>query len=93
MKQFWIIVELLATGFENFIILESLGKIFEHKFSEVKKWTFSGICFFAVTGYVTFLNQIAVFEGWLNFITIAFFIIYDFICLKGSLIKKAVMHA
>lgn len=91
MKQFWIIVELLATGFENFIILESLGKIFEHKFSGVKKWTFFGICFFATTGYVTFLNQIAVFEGWLNFITIAFFIIYDFICLKGSFIKKAVM--
>jgi len=91
MRQFWIIVELLATGFENFIILESLGKIFEHKFSGVKKWTFFGICFLAATGYVTFLNQIAVFEGWLSFVTIAIFIIYDFICLKGSIIKKAVM--
>ena len=91
MRQFWIIVELLATGFENFIILESLGKIFEHKFSGVKKWTFFGICFLAATGYVIFLNQIAVFEGWLSFVTIAIFIIYGFICLKGSIIKKAVM--
>lgn len=81
----------MATGFENFIVLETLGKIFEHKFSGARKWSFFGICFLTVTGYVTFLNQIEVFEGWLSFITIALFIIYDFICLKGGFVKKAVM--
>ena len=51
------------------------------------------ICFIASTGYVTFLNRIAVFEGWLSFITIIIFVIYSFICLKGGIIKKAVMPA
>ncbi len=88
MKWFWIIVELLATIFENIIILETLGKVFEYKFSGLKKWLCLGIFFLLITGYITFLNNIMVFEGWLSLITIAFFIIYDFIFLKGNYIKK-----
>lgn len=93
MNWFWKIIELLATGFENFIIIESLGKIFEYKYSGYKKILSFLMCFIASTGYVTFLNRITVFEGWLSFITIIIFVIYGFICLKGGIIKKAVMPA
>lgn len=93
MHWFWKVIELLATSFENFIIIESLGKIFEYKYSGLKKSMSFFICFIASTGYVTFLNRIAVFEGWLSFITIIIFVIYSFICLNGGIIKKAVMPA
>lgn len=88
MKCFCIIFEVLATSFENFIVLECCGKLFGYKYAGTKK-IFCFLLFLVITTcYVTFLNYIVTFEGWLNIITVLFFIIYCLLCLNGSAFKK-----
>jgi hypothetical protein len=85
------LIEPAATIFENFIILELMGKVFGYKFAGVKKQ----LCFYLTlaisTAYVTFLNAFMLFEGWFVLVTIGIFIAYGVLCLNGKAFKKALM--
>lgn len=77
MAILWFIIEVLSTAFENYVVLETLEKMFGHKYAGSKKY----ICFYCTlaisTGYVTFINQYINFEGWLALITILIFVVYS----------------
>lgn len=91
MTAFHFFIEILSTAFENLVVLECCGKCLSYKFSGAKK-VFGLLLFWTITTcHVTFLNQIVVFEGWLSFITVLFFIIYGLLYLKGSIIQKCLI--
>ena len=90
MKWFWIIIELAATVFENYIVINAMEKIFDRKYTGHIGLIGSLSCLVVSTGFVTFLNQFTAFEGWLSFITISIFIIYGIAFLKGNSIKKII---
>ena len=91
MEFFWIIVEVLSTAFENYVVLETLEKMFGHKYSGPKKY----ICLYSAlvlsTGYVTLINQYNYFEGWLALITILFFVTYSALFIESKKIIKLLL--
>ena len=56
MKWFWIVIELMATVFENFVVINSMNKIFDSKYSDNKKRIGEGLCLITSTAFVSFLN-------------------------------------
>lgn len=91
MKLFRNIIELSATIFENFIILDFLIKLFGYKFTGIKNSIYFYIVLIISTVYVTVLNTFMLFEGWYVLITIGVFIFYGLICLNGKAFKKILM--
>lgn len=91
MEYFWMIIEVLATVIENFIVLECYSKLFNCKYVGLKKNAYFLLFLIFTTSYVTLLNQIVIFDGWLSLITIFLFITYGLLCLKGSLFKKIII--
>ena len=75
MEIIWIIIEISATFFENYIVLDTIDKMFGYKYSERKKLFI--ITLLVSTVYVTVINQFFSFEGWLAIITIIIFTIYS----------------
>lgn len=89
MQIFWFIIELAATAFENYVILNSLKACFKlrRKYASISflvSWALT-------TGYVTIINQILIFEGFLSTITIGLFILYALLFLDGKPLMKAIM--
>lgn len=76
MKMIWNIIEILATLFENYIVLDMIIKMFGHKYSGIKKIISVLITLIVSTIYVTIINQYYSFEGWLALITIMIFTVY-----------------
>lgn len=76
MKMIWNIIEILATLFENYIVLDMIIKMFGHKYSGIKKSISVLITLLVSTIYVTIINQYYSFEGWLALITIMIFTVY-----------------
>lgn len=76
MKMIWNIIEILATLFENYIVLDMIIKMFGHKYSGIKKIISVLITLIVSTIYVTIINQHYSFEGWLALITIMIFTVY-----------------
>lgn len=88
MKIIWNIIEVLATFFENFIILDMIGRMFGYKYSGEKKVLYFWLTLIFSTIYVTVINQYYSFEGWLALITIIIFIVYSSFCAqKNTYIK------
>ncbi|MCD7840624.1 MAG: GHKL domain-containing protein [Erysipelotrichaceae bacterium] len=91
MTIFWTTIEVLSTAFENYLVLETLGKMFVHKYSDVKKY----FCFYFVlalsTGYVTLINYYNYFEGWLALVTILIFEIYSACFIRDKTYLKFVI--
>lgn len=89
MQIFWFIIELAATAFENYVLLSSLRTCFplRGKYVSVSFWT----AWVLITGYVTMVNQILVFEGFLSSVTIAMFVLYALLFLDGKPLMKVIM--
>lgn len=91
MTDFDYFIEISSTAFENIVVLECCGKLLNCKYSRGIS-IFGFLLFSAITTiYVTFLNQILVFEGWLSFITVLFFIVYGLLFLKGNIMQKCLI--
>lgn len=91
MDILWNIIELLATTFENLVVIFFLKNTLGSKFYGVKDKIITIAVIFFLTIEVSVLNTIYVFESWLVFITIAIVYLYVVISLKGSLIYKTVL--
>lgn len=76
MDTFWDITELLATIFENVIILHSLGRMFGYRYSGGRRYVFFGLALLLSIVYVSVLNSFYDFEGWLSLLTIVIFVAY-----------------
>lgn len=88
MKIIWNIIEIAATLFENYIVLDMIGKMFGYKYTGLKKAVSFLLTLTISTIYVTIINQYYSFEGWLALITIIIFIVYAVLCTqKGTYIK------
>lgn len=88
MKIIWNIIEIVATLFENYIVLDMLVKMFGYKYSGTKKEIAFGLTLIISTIYVTIINQYYSFEGWLALITLIIFTIYSIFCTqKATYIK------
>lgn len=90
MDVFWRIIEVLSTAFENYIVLDTLEKMFGHKYSNAKKYICLYLTLALSTGYVTFINQYYYFEGWLALITILIFVIYSLLFIQDKTYLKLV---
>lgn len=89
MQIFWFGIELAATAFENYVILSSLKACFKlrGKYASISflvSWVLT-------TGYVTTINQILIFEGFLSTVTIVLFILYALLFLEGKPLMKIIM--
>lgn len=91
MSWFWIIVELIATTFENYIVIRTMSKVLEDKYSKKNQLSCAFMFIAISTAYVTCLNQITIFEGWLSFATIGIFILYGILFLKGNIAKRILL--
>ena len=80
MKTIWNIIELLATFFECYIIMDMLGRMFGYKYSGLKKALSFSLTLLISTAYITIINQYYNFEGWLVLITIIIFTLYSALC-------------
>jgi sensor histidine kinase YesM len=91
MSVFKNLTELSATIIESLIILEFLGKMSKYKYDGIKKY----FCFLATliisTAYITIVNSYIIFDGFLGLLSVTIFILYGFICLKGSSLKKMLL--
>ena len=91
MAVFWELIELIATIFEFSIVIKLLNGTVKCKFPQ-NKGRIIGITFILIlTIYMSVINELYVFEGWLSLITVAITIVYSFIALKGSIWIKTIM--
>lgn len=91
MTVFWLIIELLATAFENWIVITFYNKASDCKFCESKNRFIKTVVILLMTLEVSILNRFYIFEGWLVIITIAISMMYIFIALRGPVIFKFTM--
>lgn len=84
MKIIWNIIELLATFFECYILMDMLGRMFGYKYSGLKKALSFLFTLLISTGYITIINQYYNFEGWLVLITIIIFTLYSALCTQKT---------
>jgi len=89
MQILWVIIELSATAFENYVILASLNNCFPHKAKNRMIPLLAAL--FLTTGYVTIINQIHIFEGFLSSVTIVLFVLYVLLFLKGKPLMKTIL--
>lgn len=89
MQILWFIIELSATAFENYVILNSLNYYFKPRgrYVLIPFWG----AMVLTTGYVTVINQIHIFEGFLSAVTISLFILYALLFLEGKTLMKVIM--
>ncbi len=80
MKIIWNIIEIAATLFENYIVLDMLGRMFGYRYSGLKRTVSFLLTLTISTIYVTVINQYYSFEGWLALITIIIFTLYSALC-------------
>ena len=84
MKIIWNIIEVAATFFENYVVLDMIVKMFGYKYSGIKKTVLFLLTLIISTVYVTVINQYYSFEGWLALITVIFFSLYAALCTKKA---------
>lgn len=89
MQILWFIIELTATAFECYVILSSLNSCFKPRsiHTIIPFWG----AWVLTTGYVTAINQIHIFEGFLSTVTISMFILYALLFLEGKSLLKIIM--
>ncbi len=88
MKIIWNIIEIAATLFENYIVLDMIGKMFGYRYAGPKK-TVSFLLFLIMsTMYTTIINQYFSFEGGLALIIIIFFTGYAVLCTQKETYMK-----
>lgn len=80
MKIIWNIIEIATTLFENYIVLDMLGRMFGYRYSGLKRTVSFLLTLTISTIYVTVINQYYSFEGWLALITIIIFTLYSALC-------------
>lgn len=88
MKTIWNIIEIATTLFENYIVLDMIGKMFGYKYSGLKKTVSFLLTLTIFTIYVTIINQYFSFEGWLALITIIIFTVYSIFCTQKETYMK-----
>lgn len=91
MTVLWQFIEVAATVFEFFVTINLLNNVMNCKYSGNKKQLLNVIFIVLLTLYISVINRIYVFEGWLSLITIIITVIYTFIALNGSVVLKIVM--
>lgn len=91
MAILWDLIELFATIFEFSIVIKFLDETIKRKYSQRKGRYISVIFVSILTIYISVINKLYVFEGWLSLVTIAITIMYSFIALRGSIILKIIM--
>lgn len=89
MQILWFVIELAATAFECYVILSSLNRCFKPRgrYAIIPFWG----AMVLTTGYVTVINQIHIFEGFLSAVTISLFILYALLFLEGKTLMKVIM--
>ena len=89
MQSLWFVIELAATAFECYVILSSLNRCFKPRgrYAIIPFWG----AMVLTTGYVTVINQIHIFEGFLSAVTISLFILYALLFLEGKTLMKVIM--
>lgn len=80
----WNVVELSATAFENYVVLDILEKMFSHRLSGRGKIISFYLTLALSTLYVTFINMYSSFEGWLALITIFIFVVYSAVFIEDK---------
>lgn len=87
----WQFIEVAATVFEFFVTINFLNHVMGCRYSGNKKILLSITFIALLTLYISIVNRVYVFEGWLSLITIMITIIYAFIALNGSVVLKIVL--
>jgi signal transduction histidine kinase len=91
MNIFWIVVEILASAFENIVIMWVMGKFLNHRFNGAKKAVFF-VGFLTLTiALITLINNQIMFEGAYAFIPVFIVFLYGCFALEGKLLLKAVI--
>jgi sensor histidine kinase YesM len=91
MNIYWSIIELLASTFENAVIMWVLGKFLRYRYTGVRKAALF-IAFLALsTANVTFVNAHFQFEGAYAFSTMIIFVIYAGLALDGLFLIKVLI--
>lgn len=91
MVVFWRSIELIATVFEFSVVIKFLNGILKNKYSQNKNRIISITFILILTIYMSVINELYVFEGWLSLITVAITIIYSFAAFRGSFLIKALL--
>jgi signal transduction histidine kinase len=88
MTVFWNVIELLASIFENFIVMWVMGRFLNYRYAGLKK-ALSFVFFMSLaTICTTFYNQLVLFEGFYVFLTIFCFVLFGIVSLRGRLLIK-----
>jgi signal transduction histidine kinase len=88
MTVFWNVIELLASIFENFIVMWVMGRFLNYRYAGLKK-ALSFVFFISLSTICTTLyNQLVIFEGAYVFLTIFCFILFGVFSLNGRFLIK-----
>lgn len=90
MKIIWLLIEFIASAFENFIIVKTMNALFEIKHSK-NRMIINAAYIIGLTLYISVINLVTAFEGWISFLPIAFTILYAFAFYNGSAIYKIII--
>lgn len=91
MAIFWELIELISTIFEFSIVIKFLNGTVKCKYRQNNGRIISITFILILTIYMSIINKLYVFEGWLSLVTVAITVVYSFIALKGSVIVKTTM--